>query len=65
MILMVKCMKILSNLIKGLNPQQKQLLYRSCILPITLYSFQMWYYNKALLSYPLKTLGKLQRRAIL
>ena len=44
---------------RGLNPQQKQLLYRSCALLITLYGFQMWFYNKAPLSYPLKTLGKL------
>jgi len=57
----VKCMKILSNLTRGLSPQQKQLLYRSYALPIALYGFQMWYYNKAPLSYPLKTLGKLQK----
>jgi len=25
--------------------------------------FQLWYYNNALLSYPLKMLGKMQRRA--
>ena len=61
----VKCMKILSNLMRGLNSQQKQLLYRSCALPIALYGFQMWYYNKASLLYSLKTLGKLQRWAAL
>ena len=59
----IKYMKILSNLVRGLNPQQKCLLYRSCILPIALYGFQLWYYNRALLSYPLKILGKMQRRA--
>ena len=37
----VKCMKILSNLMRGLNLQQKQLLYRSYALPIALYGFQM------------------------
>ena len=37
----VKCMKILDNSTRGLNPQQKQLLYRSCALPIALYSFQL------------------------
>jgi len=62
---MVKCMKILGNLMRGLNPQQKHLLYRSSTLPIALYRFQLWYYNKAPLLYSLKTLGKLQRRAIL
>ena len=62
---MVKCIKILGNSMRGLNPQQKCLLYKSCVLPITLYGFQMWYYNKALLFYFLKTLGKLQKRAAL
>ena len=60
---MVKCMKILGNSTRGLNPQQKRLLYRSCALPIALYSFQLWFYSKAPLSYPLNSLGKLQRRA--
>ena len=64
-ILMVKYMKILGNSMRGLNPQQKCLLYRSCALPIALYRFQIWYYNKALLSYSLKMLEKLQRRATL
>ena len=59
---MVKCMKLLGNSVWRLNLHQKHLLYRSCILPITLYSFQLWYYNKAPLAYPLKQLGKMQRR---
>jgi len=60
---MVKCMKILGNSTRGLNSQQKRLLYRSCALPIALYGFQLWYYSRAPLSYPLNLLGKLQRRA--
>ena len=64
-ILTVKCMKILSNSTKGLNLLQKQLLYRSCALPIALYGFQLWFYHKALLLYPLKILGKLQRRVVI
>ena len=56
-------MKILGNLVWGLNPHQKCLLYRSCILPIILYGFQLWYYNKASLSYLLKMLDKMQRKA--
>ena len=35
----VKCMKILSNSVCRLIPNQKQLLYRSCVLSIALYSF--------------------------
>ena len=38
---MVKSMKILSNSVYGLIPNQKCLFYRSCIFPITLYSFQL------------------------
>jgi len=37
----VKCMKILGNLVKGLIPHQKRLFYRSCVLPIALYGFQL------------------------
>ena len=37
----VKCMKILRNSVQGLNLHQKQSLYRSCILPIVLYRFQL------------------------
>ena len=39
--LTVKCMKIISNSNRGINLFQKRLLYRLCILPITLYSFQL------------------------
>jgi len=60
---MVKCMKILGNSVRGLNPHQKKLLYRSCILLIVLYGFQLWYYNNAPPAYSLKLLGKMQRRA--
>ena len=60
---MVKYIKLLGNLSQGISPLQKCLLYRCCTLPIALYSFQMWYYNKAPISYHMKILNKLQRRA--
>jgi len=56
-------MKILGNSLQGIIPTQKHLLYRCCILPIALYGFQLWFYNCTPLSYPLKILGKMQRRA--
>ena len=37
----IKCMKILGNSTRGLNPCQKQLLYRCCAMPIALYGFQL------------------------
>ena len=60
---MVKCIKILGNSLRGIIPTQKCLLYRCCILPIALYGFQLWFYKYAPLSYPLKILGKMQRKA--
>ena len=56
-------MKLLGNSSRGISPLQKWLLYRCCILPIALYGFQLWYYNKALLLYHMKILDKMQRRA--
>jgi len=59
----VKCMKLLGNSTREINPIQKCLLYRCCVLPIALYGFQLWFYNKAPLLYPMKILRKMQRRA--
>ena len=56
----IKYIKMLDNSTRGLNSMQKRHLYKYCILPIALYSFQVWFYNKALLNYPLKILRKMQ-----
>jgi len=58
----VKFMKLLGNSSCSISPLQKRLLYRCCIPPIALYSFQLWFYNYAPLLYPFKTLNKMQRR---
>jgi len=55
----VKCMKLLGNSNCGINPLQKCLLYRTCVLSITLYGFQLWFYNHALMTYHLKALEKM------
>jgi len=57
----IKSMKILSNLLRSLIPFQKHLLYRVCILPIVLYRFLLWFYNKASLAYLFKTLRNIQQ----
>ena len=54
---------MLGNLNHSINPFQKCLLYRSCILPIALYSFQLWFYKCALTAYHMKILEKMQRHA--
>ena len=59
----IKCMKLLGNLSREISPLQKHLLYRYCVLPIALYSFQLWFFNKVLISYHMKILNKMQRRA--
>ena len=40
-LLLVKCMKLLGNSLHGIISLQKHLLYRCCILSITLYGFQL------------------------
>ena len=60
---MVKCMRIFENSLCGIIPTQKYLLYKCYILFITLYGFQLWFYNCTPLLYLLKVLGKMQRRA--
>ena len=52
----VKYMKMLGNSTQGLSPQQKQLFYRACVLPIILYSFSLWHFNKILLHFSLRKL---------
>ena len=47
---------MLGNLLRRLISSQKCLLYRSCILPILLYGFPLWYYNKAPLAYLLRNI---------
>ena len=61
----VKSMKMLGNLSRDLIPSQKHLLYRAYILPIILYSFLLWFYNKISLAYLLKVLRNIQHRATL
>ena len=56
----IKYMKLLGNSTRGINPMQKQQLYRWYALPITLYGFSLWYYNKASVYYHLNILRKMQ-----
>ena len=61
----VKCMKLLSNSSHSINPLQKYLLYRLCVLLITLYGFQLWFYKHALMVYHIKILNKMQRYTVI
>src|SRR5262249_1167273 len=59
----VKSMVMLGNLVRGLLPMHKRLLYWSCIVPVAMYGFHLWFHrgscNKALL----KQLNTMQQRA--
>ena len=61
----IKCMRLLRNSTRDINPLQKRRLYRCCTLSIVLYRFQLWYYNKAPMHYHLNILRKIQWRAAL
>jgi len=58
-------MKLLGNSSQGILPIQKQLLYRTCILPIALYGFQLWFFKKAPIYKNIAKLKKMQHRATL
>jgi len=58
-------MKMLGNSSRGLLPMQKRLLYRTCIVPIALYGFQLWFFKGAPMIKNIMELNKMQRRAAL
>ena len=61
----IKSIKMLGNSTRGLSPVHKHLLYRTYVLPITLYGLQLWYFKGASIFYPLKELKKMQQRTAL
>jgi len=61
----LNAMRLLGNSSRGILPLQKRLLYRTCILPIALYGFQLWFFKGAPTVTNLNELKKMQRRAVL
>ena len=57
-----KAMLFLGNSAHGLKPIHKWLLYRSCIIPITLYGIHLWYFDGAHFKSTIKELTKIQRQ---
>ena len=55
----IKSMKMLENSTWDLLSEHKQLLYRICIISITLYRFQLWYFKSALVHQSLNKLKKI------
>jgi len=56
-------MLALGNSVRGLKPKHKCLLYRSCIMLITLYGIRLWNYDGARVKGTMKELTKIQRHA--
>ena len=61
----LSAMKMLGNSSRGLLSIQKRLLYRTCVLPITLYGFQLWFFKDAPIIKNITELKKIQRKAAL
>jgi len=61
----LSAMKMLGNSSRGLLPTQKCLLYRTCIVPIALYDFQLWFFKDAPTIKNITELNKMQCRAAL
>lgn len=64
-LLILNTMKILGNLSRGILSIQKHLLYRTCVLLIVLYRFQLWFFKDALTVKSLMKLKRIQCRAAL
>ena len=58
-------MKMLGNSSRGLLPIQKRLLYRTCILSITLYGFNLWFFKGTPIVKNVNKLRKMQCKAAL
>ena len=61
----LNAMKLLGNSSRGLFPIQKYLLYRTCVLPIALYGFQLWFFKGTPIVKNITELKKIQQRAVL
>ena len=61
----LSAMKMLGNSSCGILPMQKQLLYRTCILSIALYRFNLWFFKGALIVKNINELKKMQHKAAL
>ena len=61
----LNAMKMLGNFSQGLLPMQKRLLYRTYILSIVMYGFNLWFFKGALIVKNVNELKKMQCKAAL
>jgi hypothetical protein len=62
---MVQAMGILGNSNRGLLPVQKRLLYKTCVLPVAIYGYRLWFHDKVKVKGLLSSLSKMQQKAAL
>ncbi|KAJ3562534.1 hypothetical protein NP233_g9509 [Leucocoprinus birnbaumii] len=61
----IPTMGMLGNSLWGLTPKQKRILCQACVVPITMYSFHLWYNDFAKRKGHLQSLTKMQQHAAL
>ena len=61
----IKAMGMLNNSSRGFLPFQKRLLYRSYVVPIATYGFQLWYFSRAPTKAQVSLLATMQYKATL
>ncbi|CAA7268150.1 unnamed protein product [Cyclocybe aegerita] len=61
----MQAMRMLGNSTRGLSPKQLRLLYRSCVVPIAMYGYCLWYFNGACNKGAMNQLKQMQRKAAL
>ena len=61
----LSAIKMIGNSSRGLLPFQKCLLYRTCVLSIALYGFQLWFFKSISIVKNITELKKMQQRAAL
>jgi hypothetical protein len=59
----VRAMGMLGNSVRGLEPDQKRLLYRSCVVPVITYGFCLWYFKGAHVKGLIKAMSQVQHTA--
>jgi hypothetical protein len=59
----VRAMGMLGNSVRGLEPDQKRLLYRSCVVPVITYGFRLWYFKGARVKGLIKAMSQVQHTA--
>ena len=59
----VRAMYSLGNGARGLRPEDRRLLYRTCVLPIATYGSRLWYFEGSPIKGPLKDLQRMQHQA--